>query len=748
MQTRVLRSSSAALLPLLVFTLVLAGCGGESTTSTEVAAGDSAAARSGTSSGFRCLRRHRHCKPTTTTNTPPTISGVPATTVNADSGYDFMPVARDAESDALSFRIQNMPAWANFSAADGHLSGTPDAADAGTYSGIVISVTDGKAAVSLPAFAIEVMAPDTGGGTPGGGTTGGAAPTISGTPATTVTVGSAYSFAPQSSGPSGTALIFSISGKPSWVGFSTTTGALSGTPTAADVGTSAPIVISVSAGSSSAALAAFTITVNAAAGTGTGSTVPPAAACSSALTGTHATYNVGPGKTYAELTDVPWLSLQAGDVVNIHYRATPYKTYVALKAMATAASPVIINGVTDSPTAPCKRPEVSGSGAVYAADRAGYDNTGQYSTQNGAVFMIWWGQGGWARIPKYITIQNLKITGGTSGIYAVTVEDLLVQNCEITANNGWGVFVNTKNDDANGEETSKRITIRANSLHGNGVVGSYLYHNLYVQARRALYEGNFVGQLIPGAVGSSLKDRSSGTVIRYNTIVAAARAIDLVETEGGHGTNGNPNQVDTDPLYHDAWIYGNLIINDGTLSGANSGRLIHWGYDNTFERARTGTLYFYNNTVLSHDSSGTISLFDQQSNNDSRDPGNTVELRNNIIWQTGGAKLAMTRDIGTVSFVGGNWVSSGWAAGPSGNTVQVTGAPTLSGTDPKLNCSIPATAAMNCTPAAGSPVIGAGSGTTATPVSYTFAGAAELPAAAVPGVVARGSANDLGAFGQ
>jgi hypothetical protein len=120
-----------------------------------VAAGDSAAARSGTSSGFRCLRRHRHCKPTTTTNTPPTISGVPATTVNADSGYDFMPVARDAESDALSFRIQNMPAWANFSAADGHLSGTPDAADAGTYSGIVISVTDGKAAVSLPAFAIE-----------------------------------------------------------------------------------------------------------------------------------------------------------------------------------------------------------------------------------------------------------------------------------------------------------------------------------------------------------------------------------------------------------------------------------------------------------------------------------------------------------------------------------------------------------------------------------------------------------------
>ena len=582
------------------------------------------------------------------------------------------------------------------------------------------------------------------GGSSGSSSGGSVSLTLSGTPATTAVSGYSYGFQPTVTAGAGATLTYSISNKPGWANFSTTTGALSGIPGEADVGTYAGIGISVNDGSTTASLAAFSIAVQ----NVIDSAVPAVAACSSALTGTHATYNVGPGKTYTELTDVPWLSLQAGDVVNIHYRATPYKTFVALKAMATAASPVIINGVTDSPTAPCKRPEVSGSGAVYAADRAGYDNTGQYSTQNGAVFMIWWGQGGWAKIPKYITIQNLKITGGTSGIYAVTVEDLLVQNCEITANNGWGVFVNTKNDDANGEETSKRITIRANSLHGNGVVGSYLYHNLYVQARRALYEGNFVGQLIPGAVGSSLKDRSSGTVIRYNTIVAAARAIDLVETEGGHGTNGNPNQVDTDPLYHDAWIYGNLIINDGTLSGANSGRLIHWGYDNTFERARTGTLYFYNNTVLSHDSSGTISLFDQQSNNDSRDPGNTVELRNNIIWQTGGAKLAMTRDIGTVRFVGGNWVSSGWTAGPSGNTVQVTGAPTLTGADPRLNCSIPATAAMNCTPAAGSPVIGAGSGTTATPVSYTFAGAAELPAAAVPGVVTRSTANDLGAFGQ
>jgi hypothetical protein len=60
-----------------------------------------------------------------------------------------------------------------------------------------------------------------------------------------------------------------------------------------------------------------------------------------------------------------------------------------------------------------------------------------------------------------------------------------------------------------------------------------------------------------------------------------------VETKAGTAPTAT-NQVDTDPCI-DAWIYGNLIINDGTLSGANS-ETDPLGYDNTFERARTGTL--------------------------------------------------------------------------------------------------------------------------------------------------------------
>jgi hypothetical protein len=69
---------------------------------------------------------------------------------------------------------------------------------------------------------------------------------ISGSPPQSVTVGQAYSFTPTVSNPNKRTLTFRIADKPRWATFSTTTGHLSGTPTAADVGTTpANILISV-----------------------------------------------------------------------------------------------------------------------------------------------------------------------------------------------------------------------------------------------------------------------------------------------------------------------------------------------------------------------------------------------------------------------------------------------------------------------------------------------------------------------
>ncbi len=177
-----------------------------------------------------------------------TISGNPPTQVVAGKGYSFQPTTNAPSGTKLTFSIQNLPSWATFSAASGLLSGTPASGQTGTYPNIVISVSNGTQSSALGAFSITV--------------TKAAGPTISGTPRTSVNVGSPYSFTPTASDPAGNTLTFSIQNLPSWASFSTATGALTGTPTAANAGSYTNIVISVSDGSASASLPAFTLSVN------------------------------------------------------------------------------------------------------------------------------------------------------------------------------------------------------------------------------------------------------------------------------------------------------------------------------------------------------------------------------------------------------------------------------------------------------------------------------------------------------
>ncbi|MGB5793526.1 putative Ig domain-containing protein, partial [Poseidonibacter sp.] len=88
------------------------------------------------------------------------------------------------------------------------------------------------------------------------------APTITGTPNTTVNQGVAYSFTPTGNDvDSGQTLLYSISTKPSWASFSTTTGVLNGTPTNSDVGTTSNIVIGVNDGNVTTHLPSFNLEV-------------------------------------------------------------------------------------------------------------------------------------------------------------------------------------------------------------------------------------------------------------------------------------------------------------------------------------------------------------------------------------------------------------------------------------------------------------------------------------------------------
>ena len=161
------------------------------------------------------------------TNRPPTITGTPPSTAPVDVAYSFTPTATDLDGDPLTYGIANRPTWATFNTTTGPPIGDADERQRGKLRkhrdqcqrrfghGELAGVRDHG----------EQAAPAN------------RAPVISGTPPTSVTQGTAYSFQPTASDPDGNTLTFSITNRPSWATFSTTTGRLQGTPTASNVGT-------------------------------------------------------------------------------------------------------------------------------------------------------------------------------------------------------------------------------------------------------------------------------------------------------------------------------------------------------------------------------------------------------------------------------------------------------------------------------------------------------------------------------
>jgi hypothetical protein len=155
----------------------------------------------------------------------------------------------------MKFLIRNKPVWAQFDATTGLLSGRPNRLQSGTFGNIVIRVINWYGFSELRPFSITVS-PALPAAAPN------SPPSIAGRPAASIGVGTAYSFVPTASDANHDSLKFGIQNKPDWASFNTTSGALSGTPAAADVGTYAKITISVSDGKVSVALPAFTVAVN------------------------------------------------------------------------------------------------------------------------------------------------------------------------------------------------------------------------------------------------------------------------------------------------------------------------------------------------------------------------------------------------------------------------------------------------------------------------------------------------------
>lgn len=133
------RFSSTKLLGLI--SIAIAGCGGDTGNSANTGA-----------------------KLPALTNQPPTISGDPPVMATVGSPWSFSPVARDPDGDELTFEGDQIPDWLTLDPANGSLQGVPSDSDIGTWSGIVILVSDGIQSVSLTAFDVSVVAQGTASG--------------------------------------------------------------------------------------------------------------------------------------------------------------------------------------------------------------------------------------------------------------------------------------------------------------------------------------------------------------------------------------------------------------------------------------------------------------------------------------------------------------------------------------------------------------------------------------------------------
>jgi hypothetical protein len=363
-------------------------------------------------------------------------------------------------------------------------------------------------------------------------------------------------------------------------------------------------------------------------------------------TASSATYEVGPGKPLATISSVPWESLLAGDTVLIHWQAANYKEKWVICRQGTVSAPITIRGV---PGPNGELPVIDGDGATTRTQLDFWGDT------RGVIKI-----GGANRpadlTPKHIVIENLNVRSGrspytfraasgitktytvnASSIYIEKGENITIRNCIIN-DSGNGFFVSSSDGQA-----SRNILFEGNYVYDNGS-STELEHNIYTAAIGITFQYNRLGPLRAGCPGSNLKDRSAGQVVRYNWIEGGNKQMDMVD-------GADSILIRNDPGYRTTHVYGNIFIEP---AGAGLPEMLRYGGDmGTPETYRKGTLYFYNNTVVSLRTDQTkifkLSTADE-----------TCDARNNVFYTVGaGTTLYIGEANGTVN-LSHNWLKQGF----------------------------------------------------------------------------------------
>jgi len=394
---------------------------------------------------------------------------------------------------------------------------------------------------------------------------------------------------------------------------------------------------------------------------------PPAAGCEKSANGT--TYEVGEGQKYTRIVDVPWQKLGAGDTVRIHWRKEPYREKFLISSQGKESAPIRICGV---PGPSGERPVIDGENAI---SRKG-DVFPYVPTQDrGIVILSLDKVDRYGFKPQYIVIEGLEIRNAglphsytdvegktrayfrnAAAIFVERGEHITIRNCALH-DSGTGLFMASGRDE---QTMSRDLLVEGNRLWGNGVTGSDRQHSVYTEVSGVVFQYNYFGPPREGAMGNNIKDRSAGTVVRYNTIEGGAHLLDLVEAE-----ESSPLMI-KEPNFNDAWVYGNVML-QGDKGASN---MIHFGGDTGLTNVyRNGTLYFYNNTVViraNQEQRWRISLFRLENANQS------VDARNNIFYRVGTTHLALMHLAGKLH-LGVNWISKGWQKGKEGFAEPIEG---------------------------------------------------------------------------
>jgi hypothetical protein len=377
-----------------------------------------------------------------------------------------------------------------------------------------------------------------------------------------------------------------------------------------------------------------------------------------------AAYRVGPGHPLATPSNVPWESLAAGDSVLIHWRAMPYRDKWVINRAGTEAAPIVVRGIADPATGAL--PVIDGQDAVTRAQL-------NFWGENRGVIKIGGSNVPPDGMPEWIVIEDLEIrnahtpytftgrsgvtayAGNAAAIYAERGQHVTIRGCRLTAC-GNGMFAAAETSD---------LLVEGCTIDGNGNVGSIYEHNNYTEARGATFQFNRFAPLLAGAGGNNLKDRSAGTVVRYNWIEGGNRQLDLVESDFA--------ELIDDPRYRTTFVYGNVLIE---RDGDGNSQVCHYGGDNGGTASyRKGTLYFHHNTLVSR-RAGNTTLLRLSTDDESAD------VRDNILYVTAaGNRLAMLDSDGSLLLTR-NWLKTGWVGSHSGGAPNIVNAGQVTGTSP------------------------------------------------------------------